>query len=273
MKEVTNPEVIKKYKIAAYASPECLFDYHDHRFSHPLGKIRDKVERDIVLENVRGLVLDAGAGEGRFSIPLAEHGGNTVVALDTSLEMLKTLRKKMEARGIRNVRLVIGDIENTPFREGTFDGVVSVHVLFHMPRYREISRELMRVTKRSGTLALEMSSRLYQQEVLGPIRGIFVALGLKKMPEKKNRKQVYFYDTPAGYSRFLRKSGAGAVRNRNFDIPNSFWFIATVMQKKLMQNLLAIPAVFRLFNFLDLHLSKFLPSQVCPRFFSLIRKR
>src|SRR5687768_1407068 len=74
-------------------------------------------------------VLDAGCGEGVLSWYLAERGAN-VTAMDISKPNIENARHFLEKKGVLDrVRLVLGDAENLPFPDASFDWVVSSHVL------------------------------------------------------------------------------------------------------------------------------------------------
>jgi SAM-dependent methyltransferase len=66
----------------------------------------------------RGLVLDLGSDTGR-NLPLLP-GGTKAVALDLSLDALRHARRRAPA-----VPLVVGQAEALPFRNATFDTVLS----------------------------------------------------------------------------------------------------------------------------------------------------
>lgn len=68
-------------------------------------------------------VLDAGAGMGRISIPLARIVGR-VVSVDQSFLRLKFLKKRSELEGLKNIELVLGDIFDLPLEKGSFDLIV-----------------------------------------------------------------------------------------------------------------------------------------------------
>jgi ubiquinone/menaquinone biosynthesis C-methylase UbiE len=102
-------------------------------------------------------VLDVGVGTGFLSIMLAEMGYN-VVGVDLSEEMIKNARRKMDARGLK-VRLEVGDAENLPFEDGSFDAVVNRAVLWTIPNPKKALSEWKRVLKPDGTLCFFLHGR------------------------------------------------------------------------------------------------------------------
>ncbi|MBS4196823.1 class I SAM-dependent methyltransferase [Lederbergia citri] len=81
-------------------------------FTKPVGK---SIDGDIEyyferLKNVKGRILEAGVGSGRFLIPLLENG-YVVDGLDYSADMLKSCRNRCESRGF-NPDLFEGRLED-----------------------------------------------------------------------------------------------------------------------------------------------------------------
>jgi ubiquinone/menaquinone biosynthesis C-methylase UbiE len=85
-------------------------------------------------------ILDVGVGTGRFSKPLSDLGFE-MVGIDLSRKMLLKARQK----GVRN--LIIADARNMPFKDGTFDASIIIHVLHLLPDWLSVAREMGRVTK------------------------------------------------------------------------------------------------------------------------------
>ena len=68
-------------------------------------------------------VLEVGIGTGRIAIPLAAAGAH-VAGIDIAPAMLARLRAKRP-----HLRVALADASRMPFRAGTFDGALFVHVL------------------------------------------------------------------------------------------------------------------------------------------------
>ncbi|MEU4042094.1 class I SAM-dependent methyltransferase [Streptomyces antibioticus] len=98
-------------------------------------------------------VLDAGCGTGRALTPLRAAVGPTgvVVGLDLTPAMLEAA---VRAGRDRDGRLLLGDVAALPLRSGSFDAVFGAGLVSHLADPTENLRELARVVRPGGTLAL-----------------------------------------------------------------------------------------------------------------------
>ena len=120
------------------------------------------LEREIAsrLDGVR-TILDAGAGTGRFSIPLARQGFD-VTHLDISQGMIDTARQLAQAAGVldrmRFERGRVGDL--TQYENGTFYLVIccDAPISYIYPGHVRTIAELTRVAARG--IVISVSSRL-----------------------------------------------------------------------------------------------------------------
>ena len=87
------------------------------------------------------LVLEVGAGTGRISVPLLRRGVR-LVGLDLARPMLLRLRQKVPAMPLAEANAV-----RLPFAAAQFDGLLTIHVLHLVGRWREALREFRRVLK------------------------------------------------------------------------------------------------------------------------------
>lgn len=102
-------------------------------------------------DDVRGrLVLDAGIGAGRFTDVLLQWGAR-VVGVDLSYAV-EAANCNFGHRS--DVLICQADIGRLPFREGTFDFIVSIGVLHHTPDTRRYFNRLPRLLKPGGEIAI-----------------------------------------------------------------------------------------------------------------------
>ena len=85
-------------------------------------------------------VLDAGCGNGEYLHALAGHPVQAA-GCDLSMGMLRSAGHRA---------LLNADIAASPFRDGTFDVVLAVHMLYHVPDRHAAVRELRRVLVPGG---------------------------------------------------------------------------------------------------------------------------
>jgi SAM-dependent methyltransferase len=94
-------------------------------------------------------VLDLGAGSG-FSSEMLARFGYRVVAIDPDLQALANNRARplFDRDRIEGVVTVTGAIaESLPFSDATFDGILAMNVLHHVPHLPLATAELARVLK------------------------------------------------------------------------------------------------------------------------------
>ena len=88
-------------------------------------------------------MLEVGCGEGELSERLQRSLGVEVIALDQSGRMVELTRK-------RGVNAVVGDVQQLPFEQGSFDVVVAAWMLCHMPDLDRGLAEIARVLRPGG---------------------------------------------------------------------------------------------------------------------------
>jgi SAM-dependent methyltransferase len=88
-------------------------------------------------------VLDVGCGTGEMAERIVQELGAEVVALDASQRMVELTK----ARGL-DARL--GDIQELPFEDGSFDCVLAGWVIYHVPNRTRAITECARVLRAGG---------------------------------------------------------------------------------------------------------------------------
>jgi len=97
--------------------------------------------------------LDLGCGTGRVAELLAETGA-TVVGIDLSPDLIETAKERAAARGL-TIDYHAGDCENLEgIEDAAFDAVGSSVGIVFSPDHEASARELARVTKPGGRIAL-----------------------------------------------------------------------------------------------------------------------
>lgn len=98
-------------------------------------------------------VLDAGCGTGRALPPLRAAVGPSGVVLGADLTPAM-LREAVRAGRDRDGTLLLTDVAALPLRAGSLDAVFGAGLISHLPNPAEDLRELARVVRPGGVLAL-----------------------------------------------------------------------------------------------------------------------
>lgn len=179
-------------------------------------------------------ILDAGAGSGRYSLPLAL-AGHDVVHLDAAPSMIELARGKLRA-GSPGPEFVQGCITDlSAFESASFDLVLcfDAPLSFVYPRHEEALDELARVCR--GSLAIMTSSRpgmvrdalawdldrVYQSPDKPEVPAFFAARAFLAdgivdwTPDQRARLAEWGLDAPRDYG-FLPEELEQGLRERGF---------------------------------------------------------
>jgi len=99
-------------------------------------------------------VLDVGCGVGRWSLELALRV-QLLVGIDIALNMVKEAKTRLLS--VDNALFIVATASNLPFKDSSFDSVLSVTVLQHITNRSEFIKsctEIVRVTKSRGKIIL-----------------------------------------------------------------------------------------------------------------------
>ena len=101
-------------------------------------------------------LLDVGSGPGTITADLAGLVAE-VVALETSPDAIALTRTEIERRNVTNVECRVGDVHALPFPDAAFDVVHAHQVLQHVADPVLALREMARVTRPGGLVAVRDS--------------------------------------------------------------------------------------------------------------------
>jgi SAM-dependent methyltransferase len=165
-----------------------------------IGRLFDLATLLMILDcRPRDTVLDLGAGSG-FSTEMLARLGYDVVALDPDFSALRHNRRRPtwdRARIEGRTHVVQSVAEGLPFRRATFDGVLGMNVLHHVPDLTPVVSELARVLKPG-------------------CRAVFVEPGLDHLKSRETQKAIREHgedDRAFDVVKFLQESRGCGFRN------------------------------------------------------------
>jgi 2-polyprenyl-3-methyl-5-hydroxy-6-metoxy-1,4-benzoquinol methylase len=138
------------YSYAAYADPGMAASFDAKRFGGPIGQLLLEDQERILVEFLGDVsqqrILDLGAGTGRAALALAKRGAR-VTAVDASTEMLAVAQRRAADSDL-SIAFEQGDAHALSFPNRSFDSVVCLRLLMHVPDWRQSLSELCRVAER-----------------------------------------------------------------------------------------------------------------------------
>jgi ubiquinone/menaquinone biosynthesis C-methylase UbiE len=143
-------------------------------------------------------VLDAGCGEGFYTMVFNRLYGCEISSVDSDVKILE-MAKKWLTNG-RNLNVQQGDLCSLSYPDNFFDKVVCSEVLEHIVDDRKAVSELYRVTKNGGILAFTVPDKNYPL-LWDPLNKIRESLGLGHFNDKSDIwGGIWAYDHKRLYS-------------------------------------------------------------------------
>jgi ubiquinone/menaquinone biosynthesis C-methylase UbiE len=154
-RQSSEPDVVKQQVAAHWNRRAPGFDAD---FGHSIRTAAERAAWDRILDLVvptRAKKLDAldvGCGTGFLTFELAGRG-HRVTGIDFAPAMIAEARRKAAERGL-SVHLEEGDAERLPFATGSFDLVISRHLLWTLPHPEAAIDEWIRVLRPGARLVV-----------------------------------------------------------------------------------------------------------------------
>lgn len=126
-------------------------------------------------------ILDVGCGPGNFWKENADRipPGWKITVSDLSPGMVDTAWRNLVVTG-RAYQFKEIDVQSIPFEDETFDAVIAIHMLFHVPDRPRAFAEIQRVLKPGGRLIATTIGKNHLKELHGWFREVnnaFVSFG------------------------------------------------------------------------------------------------
>ncbi len=101
-------------------------------------------------------IADIGAGMGYFSLPLAQATGplGQVYAVDSQVEMLERLQRKLDAEPYSNIRAVLAEADSTNLPDASCNLVFMANVWHEVADRDAVLMEARRILKSRGRIAV-----------------------------------------------------------------------------------------------------------------------
>jgi ubiquinone/menaquinone biosynthesis C-methylase UbiE len=154
-KSIHSPEVLANHRRLLERNA------HFRRFGYDIGAgIKFILAQALPLD---GSVLEIGTGKGRFLIELAKHVP-AITTVDISPEEQQLARLNARYAGVEDrIQFVLQDATRLPWPDRTFDAVMTMNTLHHIPQFQPVLEEMLRVVKPGGKIVLaDFSPRGFQ---------------------------------------------------------------------------------------------------------------
>jgi ubiquinone/menaquinone biosynthesis C-methylase UbiE len=194
-------------------------------------------------------VLDVAGGTGEPSLTIAETVGpsGSVVCTDAVADMVQAAERAARRHGITNVSFRQCSADLLPFDSDSFDVVVSRLGIMFFPDPLSGLREMRRITKPRGSLALAA----WHQSELNPFcSSVSKVLSryVETPPVDPDAPGAFRFAEPGKIANILRNAGAVDVRERilKFQIAapisvDEFWKLRSATSSTLRKKLASFP--------------------------------
>ena len=160
-------------------------------------------------------VLDVATGTGDMLLALADaQAGLHLVGIDPAARMLDVARRKIDACGLDDVAMQLGDAQALPFADRTFDATCIAFGIRNVPDRARGLAEMARVTKRGGrVVVLELTEP--RGLVVGALARFYIRRLVPWVGALLSRQSAYRYlersiaafPAPDVFARMMQQAG------------------------------------------------------------------
>ena len=194
-------------------------------------------------------VLDVAGGSGEPGLTIAARVGprGSVTCTDAVAEMVEAARQEATRRGLTNVQFRQCTADSLPFPDNSFDATVMRLGLMFVPDPLVAVREMLRVTRPTGRLALAV----WHKSEINPFCYIVTNVMAKHVsspaadPDAPN---AFRFAEPGKLANILTRAGAVDVEQRvvqfNLQAPltaREFWTMRSLTSDTLREKLAKLP--------------------------------
>ncbi len=131
------------------------YDYLNHFLSLGIDRLWRKKLRKALSKHNPKTIIDVATGTADLAIELAKIKPDTIIGVDIAETMLAMGDKKIEKKGLQNmITLQVGDSENLPFEDHSFDAAVVSYGVRNFETPLKGLKEIQRILKPGGVLMI-----------------------------------------------------------------------------------------------------------------------
>lgn len=186
-------------------------------------------------------VLDIATGPGEPAVGVAEFIGSQgkVIGIDVVPAMVEAARREASRRGLSNACFEVGSADALPFETNSFDAVVSRFGVMFFPSPLDGIREMLRVLKPQGKLAIAVW-HLADQNPFHYVCSDVVSRYVDTPPAEPDAPDAFRFAQRGKLLRVAFQAGVNNASERllQFSIdaslsPEEFWTLRVEMSDKL----------------------------------------